>query len=70
MTLYTDGVTEALSPSDLLFGEDRLREVIRRPCERNSAQETLDRIVEAIADFVGDTPPSDDLTLMVLRRQS
>ena len=70
MTLYTDGVTEAISPDSLFFGEDRLREVIQRPCDGDSAQATLDRIIDAVADFVGDHPPSDDLTLMVLRRQN
>jgi GAF domain-containing protein len=69
MALYTDGVTEALSPDGRFFGEDRLREVIERSGERDSAQGTLDGIVDALADFVGDNPPSDDLTLMVLRRR-
>ncbi len=67
--LYTDGVTEALSRDGLFFGGDRLREALRHACDRGSAQETLNRIIETVADFVGDTPPSDDLTLMVLRRQ-
>jgi len=67
--LYTDGVTEALSPDGRFFGEDRLREAIRGACDGDSAQETLNRIIDAVARFVGDTPPSDDLTLMVLSRQ-
>jgi len=68
LILYTDGVTEALSPDDALFGEQRLRDTIRSLCGRQSAQETLDGIVGAVADFVGDAPLSDDLTLMVVRR--
>jgi serine phosphatase RsbU (regulator of sigma subunit) len=69
MILYTDGVTEALAPSGALFGEDRLRAIIEQLCAHDSAQEALDKILTAIADFVSDSPPSDDLTLMVLRRQ-
>lgn len=69
MILYTDGVTEAVSPEGTFYGEGRLRHVIQRPCEDGSAEATLDRIVGSVADFVGDNPPSDDLTLMVLRRQ-
>ena len=70
MILYTDGVTEALSPDGVLYGERRLREVIQRSCRRDSAQETLSEIVDDVAAFVGDQPPSDDLTLMILRRDS
>ncbi len=70
VTLYTDGVTEALSPDSVFFGEDRLRGVIRCACDHDSAQVALNRILDAIAGFVGDNPPSDDLTLMVLRRKA
>ena len=68
MILYTDGVTEAFSPDGLLFGDSRLREVVQHPRNGGSAQEVMNMIVDAVADFVGDNPPSDDLTLMVLRR--
>jgi sigma-B regulation protein RsbU (phosphoserine phosphatase) len=70
MFLYTDGVTEALAPDGDLYGEERLKEVIQPSCDSGSAQETLDRIVDDIARFVGNNPPSDDLTLMVLRRRT
>jgi len=69
MVLFTDGVTEALSTDDVLFGESRLHEVIRQRCSPDTADGTLSRIVDAVADFVGDHAPSDDLTLMVVRRQ-
>jgi sigma-B regulation protein RsbU (phosphoserine phosphatase) len=68
MILYTDGITEALSAEGAFYGEERLRDFVRSLCGNGSAQETLDGIVRAVADFVGDNPPSDDLTLMVLRR--
>ncbi len=70
MFLYTDGVTEALAPDGDFYGEGRLREVIWPSCDSRSAQETLDRIVDDVARFVGNNPPSDDLTLMVLRRRT
>jgi len=70
MILYTDGVTEAMSPDGTFFGQERLRDVIRRQCEGGTAKGTLDSILDAVADFVGNSPPSDDLTLMVLRRQA
>jgi sigma-B regulation protein RsbU (phosphoserine phosphatase) len=69
MILFTDGVTEALSASGVLFGESRLHQVIRQRCTQDTADGTLSRILDAVAEFVGDHPPSDDLTLMVARRQ-
>jgi sigma-B regulation protein RsbU (phosphoserine phosphatase) len=66
--MYTDGVTEAFSPQGDLFGEEYLREVLQANAGR-SAQGMLEAIEESVVAFVGDTHLSDDLTLMVLRRQ-
>lgn len=70
MVLYTDGVTEALSPAGLFYGEERLLDVIKDSEENSRAQEKLDAILESVTAFVGDNPPADDLTLMVVRRQN
>ena len=70
MILYTDGVTEAISPDGAFFGEERLWTVIQQKCEGRTAEATLTSIIDAVAEFVGDNRPSDDLTLMVLRRQA
>jgi GAF domain-containing protein len=67
LIFYTDGVTEAFSVEGDIYGEDRLREAIRGGAG-GSAQEMLEAIEGSVSEFVGDTPPSDDLTLMVLRR--
>jgi sigma-B regulation protein RsbU (phosphoserine phosphatase) len=69
MILYTDGVVEALSPDGIFYGEERLWDVIRAHDGAGSAQEILNVVVDSVAAFVGDNPPSDDLTLMVVRRQ-
>ncbi len=68
VVLYTDGVTEAFSPAGEIYGPRRLRESIRAAAD-SSAQTMLDRMTSAVLDFYGDAPPSDDLTVMVLRRQ-
>jgi sigma-B regulation protein RsbU (phosphoserine phosphatase) len=66
LSLLTDGVTEAQSPEDELWGEDRFLELlqanIKAPCRRIVA-ETL----KAIREFAGGEPQSDDVTLMVAR---
>jgi serine phosphatase RsbU (regulator of sigma subunit) len=68
MILYTDGVVEALSPDGMFYGEERLWSAIRAH-RAASAHEILNVVVDSVAAFVGDNPPSDDLTLMVVRRQ-
>ncbi len=65
---YTDGITEAFSSENDVFGEERLRMNIRANGD-SSAQVMLEAIVDSVAAFVGDRPPSDDITLMVLRRR-
>lgn len=64
---FTDGVTEAMSPDEEEFHEDRLEAVIRAHQE-GTAQEILDAVREAIVGFTGsDTQLSDDLTMIVMK---
>jgi sigma-B regulation protein RsbU (phosphoserine phosphatase) len=65
---YTDGITEAFSSENRAVGEERLQMTIRVNGD-GSAQVMLEAIVDSVAAFVGDQLPSDDITLMVLRRQ-
>ncbi len=67
LVFYTDGVTEAFSPGGDIYGEGRLRAAIEAAAD-TPAQAMLEAICASVSDFVGDNPPSDDLTLMVLRR--
>jgi serine phosphatase RsbU (regulator of sigma subunit) len=68
LIFYTDGVTEARSEDGQLFDEERLRAAVEVNREA-SAQEMLQAIVGAVEAFVGDAQPSDDLTLLVVKRQ-
>ena len=65
--LFTDGVTEANNAVDELFTEDRLEAVLRAAAGRPSA-EVVDSVAEALQDFVGAASPSDDITMMAVRR--
>ena len=67
LVLYTDGVTEAFSPESYLYGQDRLYQVIRAAGE-GSAQAMLEAIDGSVLAHIGSASPSDDLTLMVMRR--
>ena len=67
LLLYTDGVTEAVDPAGEMFGEERLRALIRRGGDR-PADELLDRLTEAVRDFTVEAAPFDDIALVLLKR--
>ncbi len=66
LVLYTDGVSEAESPSGEQFGSGRIEEIMGRFAHR-SAQEILDGVIEAVRQFAGERGQNDDLTLLVVK---
>ncbi len=65
---FTDGVIEAMDAGRRMFGEERLHEVVTAH-STSSANQILRAVVDAVKDFVGDVPLSDDFTLFVVKRQ-
>jgi phosphoserine phosphatase RsbU/P len=65
--LFTDGVTEANNADDEMFGEERLEAVLRTAAGRSS-QEVVQAVSAAVRAFVGSAQPSDDITMMAVRR--
>ncbi|HCC56429.1 MAG TPA: hypothetical protein DEQ47_04070 [Solibacterales bacterium] len=65
VVIYSDGVTEAENQEGAFFGKRRLRDVIMKHAE-GSCVELHRAIVEAVRDFTGDQPQSDDVTLLVI----
>jgi sigma-B regulation protein RsbU (phosphoserine phosphatase) len=68
LVFYTDGITEAFSSDGEIYGEERLRAAIQ-DASAASAQAVLAAIDASVDTFIADATPSDDRTLMVLRRQ-
>jgi serine phosphatase RsbU (regulator of sigma subunit)/putative methionine-R-sulfoxide reductase with GAF domain len=66
LLLYTDGLTEAFSPQEELFGEERLRSVTDA-ARGQSARGLLDNLEKAVDDFMGSTPAADDMTMLTVR---
>ncbi len=64
---HTDGVTEARDPSGGFYGEDRFRALLAELAGQ-SAHEIVRAIATDVASFRGAAEPSDDLTLLVVRR--
>ena len=61
--LYTDGLTEAENGAHELFGDDRMNEVLST---RRSSNAHMEAIKNAVAEFVGEAPQSDDLTMLFI----
>lgn len=69
LCVYSDGLTEATNAELELFGNERLVEAFVAQGVELTATKKLDNVVEKISEFVGDSEPADDLTLMVMRWQ-
>ncbi len=68
LVFYTDGIVEAVNEQGEYFGFERLQELLAETSIRRPR--TLTRqIVRAVRAFTGETPQSDDITLVVLRRR-
>ena len=65
--VFTDGVTEANDLRGEMFSEARLEAVLRGSYGRSSAQ-LLEKVAARLRDFVGSAAPSDDITMMAVRR--
>lgn len=67
MMLYTDGLTEAMNRENEEYGEERVKQFITTHCF--SSSETMIRtIIEDVKDFSEQDTQSDDITLVVLKR--
>lgn len=74
VVMYTDGITEAVGPSaeeddfEAMFGEEALEEVIRRSSHL-PAVGIKEAILDAVSQHTQGVAQSDDITLVVVRRQ-
>jgi serine phosphatase RsbU (regulator of sigma subunit) len=64
---YTDGLTEAFNIDGDMFSEERLLRTVGWQAAA-SADDMLKTVETALDDFAGNTPPSDDLTMLAVRR--
>ncbi len=63
LVCYTDGLSEAVSPTRELFGEDRLEALLAAP-----GHCSITGILGAVSEFTQGQALEDDLTLLVLQR--
>ncbi len=68
VVLYTDGITEAENMDKLLYGVDRLIEVIEINWQR-SAGEIRHAVIKDVRSHIGEQKVFDDITLLVLKQK-
>jgi len=62
----TDGLWEAFNKNEVMFGKDRVRDLIRRFAHL-SARQICDRITAELSNFLGGTSLDDDLTFVIVK---
>ncbi len=69
LVIYSDGVSEAMNGDREQFGEKRLLELLEK--ERDAtARELVDRVVQSVRTHAGTAPQYDDITTLVVRRET
>jgi sigma-B regulation protein RsbU (phosphoserine phosphatase) len=66
LVAYTDGVSEAMSPAEEEWGEERLVASLRGSARRTAA-DVLASVMAAADAFASGAPQHDDMTLVVVR---
>jgi sigma-B regulation protein RsbU (phosphoserine phosphatase) len=66
VAMVTDGATEAQSPKEEEFGDERVLEALRAS-QREAAEGIVAALGEAIQEWTGSAGCSDDLTLLVFK---
>jgi sigma-B regulation protein RsbU (phosphoserine phosphatase) len=64
---YTDGVTEAMSPQQNLFGKKRFLTLLEQPAL--TAPKLIDQIKLELFNHIDNAPQFDDITMIAVRRE-
>jgi len=65
---YTDGVTEAMSPKEKLFGKKRFLTLLEKPAP--TASELIEHIKHELFNHIDNAPQFDDITMLALHREN
>jgi serine phosphatase RsbU (regulator of sigma subunit) len=69
LAVFSDGIPEA-QHGDAFFEDERLKALVCDPAAPANVGALRQKIVEDVLAFVGDSPRSDDITLLLLRREA
>ena len=65
--LYSDGIIDAADAEDRAFGLERFIDCVQEN-RRSSAREIVSTVLEEVRKHAGDTPQTDDMTLVTVKR--
>ena len=68
MVFYTDGVTEAFDAAGNLYGEARLLAALAGQSGQTPAA-TTDALLRSVRAHAGESPQSDDIAVLALKRK-
>ncbi len=68
VVFYTDGVTEVFDSFAALFGEERLKFILQENWAQGP-EAVVEKVREAVNAFSATAQPTDDFTLLVIRRK-
>ncbi|QXE26696.1 PP2C family protein-serine/threonine phosphatase [Chlamydia buteonis] len=66
IVLYSDGITEAHNKAFEMFGEERLKDVMKTLVGK-SAEDAMHSLILSVKTFVGNCHQHDDITLLILK---
>jgi phosphoserine phosphatase RsbU/P len=66
LAIYTDGVTEALNPAGVEFGEEKLRTIVTESLQL-PARELAEEIIAKVLRWQAQAAQHDDITLIVVK---
>ena len=67
--IYTDGLDEAMTADKEKFGHERVFNEVNRAIQdgQTEPKELIERLKQAVRNYVGDAEQSDDLTMLAIR---
>ena len=66
LTCFSDGITEATNRDGKMWNDSEVNRIIYENRHRNSA-ELLEKMVQAVDDYMGTAEQADDMTIVILR---
>ena len=65
--IFSDGVTEAMNEADEEYTDERLEKLLLDNINESS-REMIKNVIDDVKFHVGNNPQSDDITLMIIKR--
>jgi sigma-B regulation protein RsbU (phosphoserine phosphatase) len=68
LAIFSDGIPEAQHDEEF-FEDERLRDVLMKHGSVTDLVTLREKVIAEVLEFAGDTPRSDDITLLLVRRE-